>query len=286
MVVRAAALVAMSLSLPSCCGSTSPAPSVALVHPVVSTGAAATMPLSGPSASHAIPGTYPRNDVRLELAFRYDQPGTILGTLGNGAPSNGTFRLSVEPSGNVEFQVFDPKTISPIKNAAGWQILRSQTTVPPGTVGVVVIELYKGDIALRLKGKLEKRTSVEHTQLSGEPVYAGVVPGAEPGSLTGTVWLAYFGPLNAKTYVADRKLEIASKATSAHPQPAPTQEQAALRALKGTWPASGTWNVQPLPNDSKSRVPWEAFSIAPDVNNDAASALAWYHTDSALGMGR
>jgi hypothetical protein len=171
--------------------------------------------LAGPSSNHLLADRYPRSGVRIELAVRYTQPGTILDTVGIAAAKTGSFAILILPTGHVQAQVYDPGQSSAAKIANGWHVMKSAAAIPKDNKTSVVFETWKGDMALWVGGKLASRINLA-TELSGDPVYLGDFPGDASFApryntntgMTGTVEVAYFGKLDPKTYVADRGLKV------------------------------------------------------------------------------
>ncbi len=146
--------------------------------------------------------SYPRTGVRMSFGVNYSQGGTIVDTVGLNAAPVGSFSLSVQPDGRVQFQVYDPKTASAGRISNGWHLLKSRTRLVPGRDYAVEVIVANGLYTLKINGTREAELDLP-TRLSGQPIYLGDFPGdASWGpkynihqSIIGTVTLDYFGPL-------------------------------------------------------------------------------------------
>jgi hypothetical protein len=168
--------------------------------------------LAADSRAPLLSDDHPTDSIRIELGLRYDGPGVVLDSADPRAPETGDLRLLVLADGTLELRLYAPKRKSSLRDDDGWHVLSSDGTVSRGRGVAVVIELFEGDLALWLDGKLEVRKTLK-TRLSGEPLYLGARPAKRgatdaDSSMTGTVDVTYLGPLKAKTYVKRRGLEL------------------------------------------------------------------------------
>lgn len=153
--------------------------------------------------------------MRLELIVNYSQPGTIVDTVGIAAAKPGSFAILIAPSGHVHARVYDPGKHSRAKGHNGWHGLQSSTIVPKNTRTLVVFEMWKGQMALWVGGKLADKLELD-TPLSGDVLYAGDYPGDAAfaprynthTAMVGTIELTYLGALDPKSYVQAKGQEI------------------------------------------------------------------------------
>jgi hypothetical protein len=142
---------------------------------------------------------YPATDVRCSLRVTMEQPGTVLDTVGLGAAKRGSWALTVNPDGQVQFQVHDPGATSNV-NMGGWHVLRSQTRLAAGRPVQIDVAVAGGQMRLAVDRKLEAQADLV-TSLSRQPVYLGDFPGDQsfPANLKpargliGTMEVLYLG---------------------------------------------------------------------------------------------
>jgi hypothetical protein len=163
--------------------------------------------LKDTSSSSLLAKNYQKSNVRLEMEVFYTKPGVIIDTVGINAAPIGSFSAHITKAGNLNFQIYDPKAKSSIKNVNGWHVITSKTKLAARQTNLVVIEQFKGEIALWVGKRIEQRIKLA-TPLSGQPLYIGDFPGDDKWgkkynihpALTGRVNTIYLGPLDKKVY--------------------------------------------------------------------------------------
>ena len=124
----------------------------------------ATAELKRSSDGFRVTNAYERDNFEVDLQVNYDQPGTVLDTVGIDAAPVGSFTLAIGPDGKVSFSIYDPRR-------QGWNVLTNPEVLTKGEDHRLILRVSGGRVVLRVDRELAQADCP--TPLSGTTVYLG-----------------------------------------------------------------------------------------------------------------
>lgn len=165
----------------------------------------AALGFDSPASSYLLLHGIPDQDVSGYMSISYQQPGTILDTVGINAAPQGAWSLSIDDAGQLSFTIYSPHRTTSFEMGNGWQRYVLPLPLQPGREYNLVLDIDNGNLMLILfDGDDEYGYIFEALPcaLASGEVYAGDYPLDDhwgPGynihpAFQGDLHVLYFGP--------------------------------------------------------------------------------------------